>query len=78
MAFASPPSGAPEVEAPSPFGLADPATWLPAVGVSTVVFFLGQPASSAALANKQAIDTIFFIEYPIRMLRERLNRPCTL
>jgi hypothetical protein len=34
---------------------------VPVPGGSTVVAFFGQPARSAAAANKQAIDTIFFI-----------------
>jgi hypothetical protein len=38
---------------------------VPAVGGSMVVAFLGQPARSPAAANKQAIDTILFIEFLI-------------
>ena len=48
-----------------PFSLAfpEPGTCEPAVGGSTVVAFFGQPASNAAAAHRQAIDSIFFIEF---------------
>jgi hypothetical protein len=65
VAPASLPSGLVVVEAPCPPAPAEPGTWLPAVGGSMVVVFLGQPARSPAAANKQAIDTILFIEFPI-------------
>jgi hypothetical protein len=59
-----PPSGAPLVEAPCAVRV-EPEPPEPAarVGGSTVGGFLGQPASSAAAANKQAID-IFFMNSP--------------
>src|ERR1700676_4037639 len=65
------PSAPPLVDAP-PAGAVleeDPPTCVPAVGGSTVVGFLGQPASSAAPANKQAIDIIRFIH----CLRQRFT-----
>jgi hypothetical protein len=54
------------VVAPSPGEVPEePGTCEPATGGSTVVAFFGQPARSVAAANKQAIDTILFIEFPI-------------
>src|ERR1700722_17445648 len=62
----SAPRGTPLVEAPCPFSLVfpEPGTCEPALGCSTVVAFFGQPASNAAAAHRQAIDSIFFIEFP--------------
>src|SRR5208283_775322 len=39
-------------------------TCAPAIGGSTVVAFLGHPVSSAAAANRQAIEIILFMEFP--------------
>jgi hypothetical protein len=47
----------------------DPPTCDPAVGGSTVVGFLGQPARSAAPANNNAIDAILLIVFSVRCLR---------
>src|SRR5271165_5706983 len=59
---ASPPNGWVEVAAPSPAAAEDSGTWVPATGGSFTLCFLGQPASSAAPANSNAIDIILFIE----------------
>src|SRR5271154_3726124 len=77
---ASPPSGLVEVDAPSaPLVPPAPGTWLPATGGSTVVAFLGQPARSAAATNKQAIDTIFFIDIPSECwLKPKCETPCIM
>src|ERR1019366_9937020 len=45
----------------------EPGICVPALGGSTVVAFLGQPASNAAAAHKQPIDSIFVIDLPMRI-----------
>jgi hypothetical protein len=61
-----PSRGFDEADAPSPV-LDDPGTWVPALGGSITLCFLGQPASSAAPANNNAIDMIFFILLSIQL-----------
>src|SRR5271156_3375713 len=58
------PRGRVEVDAPS--AAEDSGTWVPATGGSFTLFFLGQPASSAAPANNNAIDITLFISFSVR------------